>query len=111
MNITIPKLFFRRIIAPILIFHRKVKVTRLFLTLFALFIFFFDENSILKRIQYHWKIMELTREINHYKNEIEGSKARFNELNSNRDNLEKFAREQFLMKKSNEDIYLIDPED
>lgn len=29
------------------------------------------------------------------------------ELLSNRDNLEKFAREQYLMKNSNEDIFII----
>lgn len=33
---------------------------------------------------------------------------KLNELNSNRDSLEKFAREQYLFKKEDEDIFIIE---
>ena len=38
---------------------------------------------------------------------IKKDKNRIHELKTNRDNLEKFAREQYLMKKKNEDIFII----
>lgn len=103
--------FLEKIISPILDIKRRFKILKFFLSLFALFIIFFDDNSMLKRLQYHLKVMELNREITFYKKEIEESKAKFNELNSNKENLEKFAREQFLMKKKNEEIFLIEAND
>ena len=38
---------------------------------------------------------------------IEEDRKRIQELKTNNDNLEKFAREQYLMKKDNEDIFII----
>ena len=48
--------------------------------------------------------------IEHYQHVIDESNRRLNELRSNSENLEKFAREQYLMKKPNEDIYIIEVE-
>ncbi len=90
-------------------FRRSYKLVRLGLALFSLYVLFFDSNSFIKRFYYDIKIRELKKEINYYKKEIDISKTKFNELNSSPANLEKFAREQFLMKKKNEEIFLIDP--
>ncbi len=62
-------------------------------------------------MQYIYKIQALERQIGHYQDLIDDSKNRLIELNSNQENLEKFAREQFLMKRDNEDIFIINSED
>jgi hypothetical protein len=43
-----------------------------------------------------------------YEEKIKDDRSKLEELQSNPANLEKFAREQFLMKKENEDVFIID---
>ena len=49
----------------------------------------------------------MEKEKNYYRKKVEEDKRKKDELLGNRDNLEKFAREQYLMKKENEDIFII----
>lgn len=58
-------------------------------------------------MQLRHKINTLTEQKEYYQKTIEDDNRKIQELLSNRDNLEKFAREQYLMKNSNEDIYII----
>ena len=44
---------------------------------------------------------------NHYQQIVDESKARLEELRSNDENLEKFARETYQMKRDNEDVFII----
>lgn len=53
-------------------------------------------------------IHNLENEKEYYQNKIEQDNKKLNELKTNDENLEKFAREQYLMKKSDEDIFIID---
>ena len=53
------------------------------------------------------KINQLENEQKYYREKIEEDKRKKEELFGNRDNLEKFAREQYLMKRENEDIFII----
>ncbi len=53
------------------------------------------------------KINQLENEQKYYREKIEEDKRKKEELLGNRDNLEKFAREQYFMKKENEDIFII----
>ena len=62
----------------------------------------------IRRYEYNKKIKELQKEIKHYNQIIEDGRFQLEELRSNNNNLEKFAREKFLMKKPNEDIFLIE---
>lgn len=75
--------------------------------LFFVWITFFDKNSFVEKIHLRSKITTLTKEKAYYEKKIEEDNRKMDELLSNRDNLEKFAREQYLMKKSNEDIFII----
>lgn len=75
--------------------------------LFFVWITFFDKNSFVEKIHLRTKISTLNKEKNYYEKKIEEDNRKMQELLSNRDNLEKFAREQYLMKKSNEDIFII----
>ena len=80
----------------------------LVLALFAAWMVFFDENDLLSRFKYDQKIKKLNNEIAYYEKEIEQSTRKKNELQLNNETLEKFAREQYLMKKANEDIFIIE---
>jgi len=72
------------------------------------FIFIFSENySLIKRFKTDSNIKQLEKEISFYNAEIEKNKEKMRELQSNDENLEKFAREQYLMKKENEDIFIV----
>ena len=75
--------------------------------LFLVWIAFFDKNSFVEKMQLRHKINTLTEQKEYYRKTIEDDNRKIQELLSNRDNLEKFAREQYLMKNSNEDIYII----
>lgn len=86
----------------------KVSLWRLFVVAFIFIMIFIDNNSLIKRYEYNQKIKELQKEIKHYNQIIEEGRFQLEELHSNDDNLEKFAREKFLMKKPNEDIFLIE---
>ena len=43
----------------------------------------------------------------YYTKKIEEDKRKLNELKTDNDNLEKFAREQYRMKKKDEDLYIV----
>ena len=67
------------------------------LLIFLVWLAFFDRG----------KIATLKKEKAYYQNKIEEDNRKMKELLSNKDNLEKFAREQYLMKNKNEDIFVI----
>ena len=76
------------------------------LTIFLIWMFFFDENTHLNR-EFKKEIKELQSTINFYKTEIEKDKKVIKELQDSLQ-LERFAREKYLMKKRNEDVYIIE---
>ena len=54
-----------------------------------------------------YEINQKSKEMEHIEALIEADKLHYHELTSDPELLEKFAREQYLMKKENEDIYII----
>jgi cell division protein FtsB len=68
---------------------------------------FFDENSYLVHREFNKEIKELETAIDFYKKKISEDKATIKSLQDSLQ-LERFAREKYLMKKENEDIYLIE---
>ena len=77
------------------------------LLIFLVWLAFFDRNSLVGKMQLRGKIATLKKEKAYYQNKIEEDNRKMKELLSNKDNLEKFAREQYLMKYKNEDIFVI----
>ena len=73
---------------------------------FVVWIAFFDDNNFIVQYHYKKKLAELRHDEQFYKDEIEKNKKDLYYLTSNKKNLERFAREKFLMKKSNEDIFI-----
>ena len=74
---------------------------------FILWISFFDENRLISRISAKAELNKLEEQKDYYREQIEISKNRLNELKTNKDNLEKFAREQYIMRKPNEDVFVV----
>ncbi|MBN1131609.1 MAG: septum formation initiator family protein [Bacteroidales bacterium] len=75
--------------------------------LFLVWLFFFDQNNLVDRYRMAREIRQLEENKQYYLEQIEKDSTRLHELTTNRDNLEKFAREQYLMKKENEDVFVI----
>ena len=79
--------------------------------LFLLWLLFFDANNLVDRFSLMGEIFRLERNKEYFRERIQKDSIRMQELKTDRDNLEKFAREQYLMKKDDEDIFVIIFED
>ena len=89
-------------LASLWLFVRRRK----YLITFVLFVVFRDENSIVRRLGYYREETRLRGEIDRYRAEYEENTRRLNELAVDSGAIEKIAREKYLMKKPNEDIYV-----
>ena len=67
----------------------------------------FDKNNLLSQIRLAKKLHQLKGEKQYYIDQVKQDEIETNELLTNPENLEKFAREQYLMKRDSEDIFLI----
>ena len=68
---------------------------------------FFDKNDLFSQYQYHQQVSKLKLERDFYLKETTKVRKDLDELTSNPEMLEKFAREKYLMKKDNEDVFVI----
>lgn len=89
-------------------FMRNIYV--LVLTAFAVWMLFFDANSFLIHQELNQEIKKLEKQKEFLQGEIDKDKIILDKL-SNKEELEKFAREKYYMKKANEEIFLIEYED
>lgn len=78
---------------------------------FLVWLLIFDRNSLIDRMRYIRTLHDLEDEKQYYIERIDKDSRRLNELKTNNENLEKFAREQYFMKKENEDVFVIVRED
>jgi cell division protein FtsB len=74
---------------------------------FLIWVGLFDENNLIERYQFLRQLAQIEKDKAYYEKQIEQDAARLKELQTNNDNLEKFAREQYLMHRSNEDVFVI----
>ena len=81
------------------------------LIVFAIWMLFLDTHSLVIHRELNTEIKELQKGINYYSTEIAQDKEFLNELQNKSDHFEKFAREQYWLKKNNEEIFLIERED
>ncbi len=77
------------------------------LVLFVVWMLFFDENSYLNHRELNKEIDKLEDANQYYQEQIEADKKVIDNLNDP-DSLEKYAREEYKMKKENEEIYIIE---
>ena len=62
--------------------------------------FVMGDSSLYKRYTYDEKIRSLEKEIKHYQKEIEINSKKLNDLHTDKEGLERFAREEYFMKKT-----------
>ena len=77
------------------------------IAVFSIWMLFFDQNNAVDRIRMGSEIRQLEEDREYYLEQIQKDSANLSELTTNKENLEKYAREQFLMKKSNEDVFVV----
>jgi cell division protein FtsB len=70
--------------------------------------FFIGDSNLYNRYKYDEKIRTLDNEINRYKKEIEQNRQKFKKLQTDKAGLEQFAREEYLMKKEDEDLFIVE---
>ena len=90
-----------------IIFKFFTNIFILIVLVFAVWMTFFDENSYLVHREFNKEIDELEKTIKFYEDRINEDRATIKKLQDSLE-LERFAREKYLMKKKNEDIYLIE---
>jgi cell division protein DivIC len=76
--------------------------------IFIVWMTFFDQNNIIERVKAYSQFKQLQSDQMYYRDKIKSDSKELEELRTNKDNLEKFAREKYLMKKDNEDIFLVE---
>ncbi|HTI60860.1 FtsB family cell division protein [Mucilaginibacter sp.] len=74
---------------------------------FLVWMVFFDKNDLFSQYQYHQQLSKLKHERDFYQKETAKATQDLDELTSDKQKLEKFAREKYLMKKANEDVFVI----
>ncbi|MGL5891408.1 MAG: FtsB family cell division protein [Bacteroidia bacterium] len=73
----------------------------------TIWLLFFDRNDLFTQLDRRAEVKKLESERDYFSNEIKRNQKEIQELRSNPKLLEKFAREHYLMKKDNEDIFVI----
>jgi cell division protein FtsB len=75
---------------------------------FFVWMLLLDSNNLIARYQLSSKLNSLENEKTYYEEKIVEVRKDHNELFGNQESIEKFAREKYLMKKQNEDIFVIE---
>jgi cell division protein DivIC len=74
---------------------------------FCAIIFFFDKNDILTQLNRRQELKELQQSREYYNTQITAERKELELLKTNPATLEKYAREKYLMKRDNEDLFLV----
>lgn len=79
------------------------------LTLLILFVWllFFDRNNLIDRVKYLRTVNEMEKQRLYYIEKIKEDSTRLDQLRTDNENLEKFAREQYYMHKEDEEVFVI----
>lgn len=88
---------------------KKYVMNKYFLTIFGFSIWmtFFDNTSLLVINDLNDEIDRYEEQKKYFKTEFEKNEAFYNKLMYNKSEKEKFARENYFMKKSNEEIFIL----
>ncbi len=99
--------FFKFILYLITSIPKQYRKYIIILLLFLVYIIFFDKNNKIHQYEQKQKLNKLKADKEYYLNEIENIKEKINNFSSDTMMIEKFARERYLMKRDNEEIFVI----
>lgn len=96
-------------VSPTMKFIRKYILNKYFITIFAFLVWmiFFDSTSFLVINEMNGEINKYEKQLAYYKAEYEKNDQFYKKLMNNKDEKEKFARENYFMKKPNEEIFIL----
>lgn len=77
------------------------------LAVFAAIMLFFDKNDVFVQAARSRQLKELEESRQYYTGQIASEREELEQLRSNPGILEKYAREKYLMKRDNEDLYIV----
>ncbi|MEO5594230.1 MAG: septum formation initiator family protein [Chitinophagaceae bacterium] len=77
---------------------------------FAIWMLFFDDRDLYVTVlkQRH-ELNDLRTSKQYYEQQITGTKKELDQLKINAFTIEKYAREKYLMKRDNEDLFVVEP--
>lgn len=88
--------------------RRYISVTFIIVVAFVLLVLFFNENSLVKSMEYNRQITELKQEIKSNCDTMEYYRRLNLSLDTDPATLERIVREQYHMQRENEDVYIIE---
>lgn len=77
---------------------------------FAVVMLLTDHDNLFEQYKRKKELNELLAKKQYYEQEIEKTKKNLLDLQNNADAIEKYARENYMMKRDNEDVFLFQPE-
>ncbi|MBN1767154.1 MAG: septum formation initiator family protein [Prolixibacteraceae bacterium] len=88
-------------------FLKTYKIPVGIILFFLIWMMFFDEYNWMRIRKEANKLEALKEERTYLKTKIEADREQLHTLQSDSEALERFAREEYLLKKENEDVYVI----
>jgi len=76
-------------------------------TAFVVWVGIFDQNNLIQQNRLRTELHSIEKERQFYLDEISQDTKTYQEIMTNLDRYEKMAREKYLVKRENEDVYLI----
>ena len=74
---------------------------------FAAIMLFFDKNDVFTQSARNKQLKELQESKQYYSDRIASERKELEQLKSNPGTVEKYAREKYLMKRDNEDLFIV----
>lgn len=87
---------------------RYVSIPLLLVIAFVVFVLFFNENSMMRAMDYNAEIRSLEAEIAQYEDTLRYYEALNRRLDSDPVELERIVREHYHMQRPSEDVYIFD---
>src|SRR5438128_1533843 len=78
-------------------------------TAFVLWMLFFDRNDLFTQLERKKELREINQSKNYFAQRITEDRKFSKDLQFNASAIEKYAREKYLMKRDNEEVFLIRP--
>ncbi len=87
------------------------KTNKYYITVFIFVVvtFFLGDSNIFLRYKYDSQINDLEKEIAYYQEQKQINEHRLEALKSDEESLERYAREEYLMTKPGEELFIIKP--
>ncbi len=90
------------------VFKNKYLLTGIF---FLVWMFLFNEKDLVTEFRKKNKLTDLQKSEQHLTEIIKETKKELSQLKTNSQTIEKYAREKYLMKKDNEDLFIFSDKD